>query len=1318
MNKLLKKIYASSVILALFANQFVPTMVNAQETTNSQNTATTAVTPTTSNGVTTQETTTSDSNAENTSAATVGIAQIGKVKVTATNTTGEAPQYTTANRQGTISLDGARVEQPVIGGYIEIKYPVEYIDSFSVAKGGPVERTDNSTPGVLKVYLSDITQTTSGSFPFTFKFKDRVTPEGYSFTPEISLKSSTGETLSPSLNDLKYTVKVDKQSLFKYDGPNDSQIYTADNKELYGGSATNNGITNPSDVPFKFSLSTNTGGGGQTQNWGNGRAQTRAVKTITVTDTLPTYTKVDGSTGTAVFDPAKNPGWTLNADGTVSTTVAGGDELIQFNTEAENALRRLTLLLSFPDAKVKTNIVNNAKTELSFVNQSDTEENLILNDGIQFKLIGELISDGATSKSNNDSQTLKVDEGAPDSAVSNWNLTFTNTAPNAVSELTLIDDTLDSRMYYYAVGVPFQNAPFDYDVYGVKADGSEVLLGSVEKGTNKQVIVDQEAYDAITAQAKQIYAGTLDKANASRVNRTYQSIKIKLKDGRTISPYERTSVYVQTKLLNPFNETERENPIRYENSFHAEGLVDGFGENGKFVTKPKMSFENLRYIEETIQLNKSTRSNPQGVLGEVVQYSISMRFDGLSENRRINGGKIIDVLPEGITYESYYINKQEQKNMLKKEPYVIEDYNGSGRQAVIFELKDLDFYNDKTIDCQFSPIVSAKITSDAMPTSIQNPDDYKKNTDNHAYFTANDFSPLPGKVKSPSLVDNVFKVPNTDGTVSDKIIGAKTKTLVNLPTEIRSEKFISTSDGKWTKEKVLTNYDQEFKYQLQTKNYSIATIKTFTLYDRLPYAGDEKGSNFTPFLTKALETDPKFTVYYNTAKDLPSDPYTATQAAGWVKADAVTDFTKVTAIKILLNEGESIVPGEIVNFVLNMKNPSYTDGSIDTMIANNSFYTNRDANNPKALGETNVVSNQLPQYIPVEKKWVGDRDASVSKIKVELFRTSDPSKVLNTLELNETNDWKGIFKLTTDGKLLDPSVKDYTVREVLEEQYGQDYTTAISGDVLGNDGVTITNTRNTVSHTVTKVWKDNNNKLSLRKGIKVQLKQNGKNYGTPIELNENNQWTYTFNELPDSLNGVKYVYSVDEVEVPEGYNHSISNEGTKTVITNTILDPIKKDLSFKKELQGRTLQEGEFTFNLLDEKGNVVQTVTNSADGTIQFTNLLFEKPGTYTFKVKEVSGTDSRITYDNSEKEATVVVTQEGKALIADIQYGKDITFTNVFTEPTTTATTQETTPTTENSQGLPNTGTSSLMNVVLTAMILFLSGISLVVFSKKEIN
>ncbi len=53
-----------------------------------------------------------------------------------------------------------------------------------------------------------------------------------------------------------------------------------------------------------------------------------------------------------------------------------------------------------------------------------------------------------------------------------------------------------------------------------------------------------------------------------------------------------------------------------------------------------------------------------------------------------------------------------------------------------------------------------------------------------------------------------------------------------LPTEIRSEKYISKSNGEvGHKELVQHNYGQEYKYQLQTKNYSTYDIETFTLYD-------------------------------------------------------------------------------------------------------------------------------------------------------------------------------------------------------------------------------------------------------------------------------------------------------------------------------------------------------------------------------------------------------------------------------------------------------------------------------------------------------
>ena len=1311
MKRFVHKLSTTLLIFTLLTNQIAPIVTYAEEVNEPTTVEASSTEAPVIEATVSSETTTSEAN-EATTAGDIRInPQIGQVKITATNSTGSDEQYTTKNRQGDVQLDGSKVKESVIGGYVEFTYPTEYIDIFTVATGGPVKSVDNSTPGVLKVYVSDITQTTTASFPFTFKFKDRVTPEGFTFSPKIVLKDSTGKTLKEVTDSLVYKVKVDKQSLFKYNGTNTTQAYTIDNREIYGGKATGDAITKAADVTFQFSLSTNTLGGGQTQNWGNGKAQTRAAKTITITDTLPTYEKADGTTGTASFDPAKNPGWTLNADGTVSKTITGGDTLNDTNSEAEIALREERLVLSFPNAKTKTDIVNNAKTELTFIQQGESEPKLTVSDNIQFKLIGQLISDAAIRKSNNDRQTLNVDAGAPDTSVATWILGFTNTSPSTISELTLVDEDLDERMYFYSVGSPVADAPFDMDVYGVKADGTEVKLGSIAKGTKQLVIVDEDAYNKVSDQAKQIYAGTLKKEAYQKVSRTYDSIKIKLQDGKILQPGAITSTFIQTKLLNPFDETERKNPVRYNNSMHAEGLVDGYGEDGKFSTNKSESYEDLSIKKEEIRISKTTRSNPTGDLGEVVQYAVTADFNNLSVNRRINGTQIIDVLPEGIKYEGYYIDKQQHKNMLKQAPAIVENYNGSGRQAVIFELKDLDFYNDKTIARDFTVLISATITKEAMPTSIQKADDYKNNTDNHVYLVAKEFSPLASNVTSQTMLDNVFKIKTPDGKVPTQVVGAKVPTIVNLPTEIRSEKFISTNDGSWTQELVQQNYGQDYKYQLQTKNYSTYDIETFTLYDRLPYAGDAKGSGFTPVLTKALEVESKYTVYYHTSTTLPASPYDATQASGWVTADQVSDFTKVTAIKIVLNKGEKIVPGEIVNFQVEMKTPEYTDGATDTLTATNVFYTNRDAENPTVFGETNAVTNQLPQYIPVAKIWNGEKDASISSIKVELSRASNPDVVLVTMVLNDANEWKGVFKLTIDGKILDPTVTDYQVKEVIDEDYGKDYDTIITGEATQKEGFTITNTRKTTTHTVKKKWEDNDNKLGLRKAIKVQLKQNGENYGEAVELSDANDWEHTFQELPESKNGVVYEYTVEETDIPEGYTYEVVTEGITSTITNRILSGVKKDLTFKKELEGRDLVEGEFTFNLLDENGKVLQTAKNAADGTITFKDVEFEKAGTYKFTVVEVSGDDKQITYDQSVKNVSIEVKQEDKEYVATVTYDADTTFKNKYTAPVV--------PTPEPSKpqkDLPNTGTSSLLSTMFIATVLVMIAFGFVYTNKKE--
>ena len=80
--------------------------------------------------------------------------------------------------------------------------------------------------------------------------------------------------------------------------------------------------------------------------------------------------------------------------------------------------------------------------------------------------------------------------------------------------------------------------------------------------------------------------------------------------------------------------------------------------------------------------------------------------------------------------------------------------------------------------------------------------------------------------------------------------------------------------------------------------------------------------------------------------------------------------------------------------------------------------------------------------------------------------------------------------------------------------------------------------------TVEKVWV----KAPLRKPtVEIQLYRNGEAYGKPITLNNGTtKYTWTNLELTDEK-GNEYVYTVDEVKVPEGYIKSVDG----LVITNT-----------------------------------------------------------------------------------------------------------------------------------------------------------------------
>ena len=123
-----------------------------------------------------------------------------------------------------------------------------------------------------------------------------------------------------------------------------------------------------------------------------------------------------------------------------------------------------------------------------------------------------------------------------------------------------------------------------------------------------------------------------------------------------------------------------------------------------------------------------------------------------------------------------------------------------------------------------------------------------------------------------------------------------------------------------------------------------------------------------------------------------------------------------------------------------------------------------------------------------------------------------------------------------------------------------------------------------------------------------------------------------------------------------------------TIFNNKFATPAQASIQFSKELSkagvNQTLTANEFQFVLKDEKGNVVQTVGNTADGRVAFSNLSFEKPGTYTYTVEEVKGNNEDIIYDGMKAMVSITMTRDGEALVSTVTNPKDTIFNNYVKE------------------------------------------------------
>lgn len=186
-----------------------------------------------------------------------------------------------------------------------------------------------------------------------------------------------------------------------------------------------------------------------------------------------------------------------------------------------------------------------------------------------------------------------------------------------------------------------------------------------------------------------------------------------------------------------------------------------------------------------------------------------------------------------------------------------------------------------------------------------------------------------------------------------------------------------------------------------------------------------------------------------------------------------------------------------------------------------------------------------------------------------------------------------------------------------------------------------------------------------------------------ITYNKPGTHTYTVREVNNDLGGVTYddqLYTVHTTITDNGDGTlSAEHQVIAPITDNGEAVPAEKNaITFSnkykaaptsvtvgavKKLEGKDLKDGQFTFQLKDETGKVIDEAKNDKAGAISFKALEFDKAGTYKYTISEVNDKQKEIKYDTSEKTVTITVKDSGDGYLqAQVESEKQLIFTNSF--------------------------------------------------------
>ena len=1128
---------------------------------------------------------------------------------------------------------------------VNVVLPGKYLSEVSLP--GFTSSSQHDEPTVTKVgddyqinlHFTNYQKSEVLTLPFIAKFKLGFPPTNYSMDITGKLNVNGAET---ALNSITWKPQYKDYTLTKFINQNYDATMSKDYAEASPGIVTGADgkkyIEKATSVPFAFLLD---GMRGQY----NGSY--RQLESATITDKLPTYTDKDGKTRTAVLDTEKSEGWVDNGDGTVSKTfVANANTNLQsYHSDLMQQIQDKSFLyLKFPDLVMEKDqtledvlvkdLTNTASVVGIPAERGEGEPDVTAEDSLIFRLTSrDLEGKGSFAKQAEGNVYDSTDYKA---ANYKWLLKFQNITPFAQKNIVFYDEQVDSRL-------KFTKIEYGRMLIGIYGNGPLInqyvkrIILTMEDGSTKEIQpeVDNDGF------------GSTDLTKYG----TVVGWKLEMKDDFELPSGQGIHISTYTSFKDP-EKTHIDQNDDSKNAYENTGRITYKTQSGADRDQSAKWQFKLLPLTENVNLTKNTDyNNVQFTDGKTIRFSLS------ADNVRLDPGKdykdlrVIDLFdPNTLDIDFNYLDQYFDKNNTRfyapwnKSYEVIENYHNSGRSALIIHLDQKEFIKRalETGGQVRLPFIYTKLKGKADGGTFTN----------HIYLAGEGLWDLETANPNRVAVDSYDL--NNNGSTTDKIPHAESNYTIVAAEGVYARKFIAKNDDLSDASTVTRTFKpgETFNYKLTIKNNTDNPVENTVIYDVLPKLGDvntldasARKTEYTVSLRGPITAPEGWTAYYTT--DTTVTASTMAQAADkdiW-SAD-ITDYSKVTGIKIVANEGTTIAARSQVDIAVPVVNPSELTEQVKQLMLD------RTEDNKDNGGRSGVVQAHN-QFGYKAKGHEGNRESNTvtsqifaASFHVKKVDKDDTSKGLAGAEFNLLDSTSAVLATQVsdkDGNLAFTTLTEgtYTLKETkaptnykLDETehsvvvtYDADqqiYHVTIDGEAVGSKAspklITNENDIKYLNLEATKVWDDQDNVEGLRpESIEFQLYKNGTAEGKPVALSAGNNWKVTFSNLPDrDSEGNLFSYTVKEVKVPAYY--TVDKEEAqfvdgKATLTNK-RTPETTEVTVKKVWDDAKNQDGlrptTITLHLL-ANGEKVQTSTVSGEGETwshTFTNLPVYKNG------------------------------------------------------------------------------------------------------------